>query len=149
MSVREEPAYESRKERWVEREKKKEKTLNHWKRTTIISLVEWLDEPGNEMDSHCVCNLIIKILGVDNWDAAFFYYDETILNQILLEAVNDFYSCENKARKYEEILKENSPETVFIRFIEHEMDNRPGIVPGCMVLDVLDKLGLLKHTAEP
>lgn len=148
MSEETEAAYISRKKRWMEREQRKEETLAHWKKTAILSLLELSDEAGSDMDSHCIYDLIVKILEVDSWEAAFMYYDETILNQLLLEGVNDFYNCENKFRKYEEVLKGNSPETVFVRFIEHEMDKRPGIVSGGMVLDILDKLGLLKYAAE-
>ncbi len=135
--------YKERERRWIEREAAERTDFETWKNSVGASLLE-LADVDDFAKTFRIYEKVRNIGFLEGWEEAFAFYDKKILEELLLEDVNTFYVLEeDKFTSLEEILKKICPEEAFVIFIEREMDVRPSILPGNLILDMLDKLSLL------
>lgn len=138
--------YKERENRWIRREQQERLDLESWKNAAGLSLLELTDGSENFIRTFSLYEKIREIGYLDSWEKAFAFYDKKILEELILEDINAYYALEDeKFATLEEMLNSISPEEVFTIFIEWEMDHRPGLLPGTLILDVLDKISLLKN----
>lgn len=137
--------YKERERRWIKREAKERADFEAWKSSAGASLLELADS-DDFAKAFRLYEKVRKIGFLEGWEEAFAFYDKEILEELLLEDVNDFYALEeDKFASSEEVLKKMHPEEAFVIFIERETDIRPGMLPGRLILDMLDKLSLLAY----
>lgn len=135
--------YKERERRWIERETRERPDLEAWKTSAVASLLE-LADGDNFIKTFCLYEKVRKISFLESWEKIFAFYDREILEELFLEDINAFYALEEeKFSSFSEVMEKICPKEAFVIFIEREMDIRPGMLPGNLILDMLDKLSLL------
>lgn len=148
--------YKNRERRWIEREKRwteekgKDTDLETWKEAVTAYLLELARCASGQKTTMSFYQKIRKIGYLKSWEEAFSFYDRKILEEVILEDAVLLYMPElgKNDVNFESLMGRKSPEEIFVAFIEQEMDRRPGLLPGNVILDVLDKLFLLRHDEE-
>ena len=135
--------YKKRERCWIKREAAEWIDFEAWKNSAGASLLELADAKDFARIFH-LYEKVRKIGFLGSWKEAFAFYDKEILEELFLEDINAFYALEEeKFSSFSEVMEKISPKEAFVIFIEREMDIRPGMLPGNLILDMLDKLSLL------
>lgn len=125
---------------WIEKQKKYFKNLDEWKERMSIDKISIEQNEEMSVKAINIYTFISEIQEVVSWEQAYEFYQRFIIEKPVLDYIEKTYS-----QVYENLNKISNEDKInlFSSWIENIADNKPELISGCMILDVIKKFEII------